>query len=98
MEHAEFSDLTKTTIRGMYDRIPTKYHEAFEATFEVGELLAYLNEPEPAGEHPGDDRYEALRSLRARRDETFSGNLIEPPPMRARCQGGGGHGGRPSGR
>lgn len=37
MEYAEFSDLAMSTIRGMYDRIPAKYHEGFEDLFLGGE-------------------------------------------------------------
>ena len=38
MEYREFSDLTKVTVRGMYDRIPSKYHEDFESLFIGGEI------------------------------------------------------------
>ncbi|MGH3740361.1 MAG: hypothetical protein ACRDT1_03385 [Micromonosporaceae bacterium] len=38
MDYADFSQLAKTTIRGMYDRIPAKYHEGFEDLFIGGEL------------------------------------------------------------
>jgi len=38
VEYAEFSDLTEATIRGMYDRIPAKYHEDFESLFIGGEV------------------------------------------------------------
>ncbi|MGH3740359.1 MAG: hypothetical protein ACRDT1_03375 [Micromonosporaceae bacterium] len=38
MNHAEFHDLVESTIRGMYDRIPERYHEGFEIAFKVGEL------------------------------------------------------------
>lgn len=37
MEYAEFSDLAMSTIRGMYDRIPAKFHEGFEDLFLGGE-------------------------------------------------------------
>lgn len=37
MEYAEFSDLAMSTVRGMYDRIPAKYHEGFEDLFLGGE-------------------------------------------------------------
>ncbi len=37
MEYAAFSGLAMSTIRGMYDRIPAKYHEGFEDLFVGGE-------------------------------------------------------------
>jgi hypothetical protein len=38
VEYKEFSDLARTTIRGMYDRIPVQYHEGFESLFIGGEM------------------------------------------------------------
>ncbi|MGH3646587.1 MAG: hypothetical protein ACRDTM_05365 [Micromonosporaceae bacterium] len=38
MDYAQFHDLVETTIRGMYDRIPAKYHKGLEELLEVGEL------------------------------------------------------------
>lgn len=38
MDYAEFHDLTATTVRGLYDRIPTKYHDGFESLINAGEL------------------------------------------------------------
>lgn len=38
MEYAEFHDLVESTIHGMYDRIPAKYHQGFESLFVGGEL------------------------------------------------------------
>lgn len=37
MDYADFEKLTTTTIRGMYDRIPQKYHDGFEDLFIGGE-------------------------------------------------------------
>ncbi|MGH3740360.1 MAG: hypothetical protein ACRDT1_03380 [Micromonosporaceae bacterium] len=38
MDYGDFHDLVESTTRGMYDRIPARYHEAFEIAFKVGEL------------------------------------------------------------
>ncbi|MGH3714193.1 MAG: hypothetical protein ACRDT4_12135 [Micromonosporaceae bacterium] len=38
MEYSDFDELTRVTIRGMYDRIPEEYHEDFEGLFQAGEL------------------------------------------------------------
>ena len=38
MEYAEFSDLASSTIRGLTDRIPAKYHEGFDLLLYGGEL------------------------------------------------------------
>lgn len=38
MEYPEFSEMTKATIRGMYDRIPAEFHDGMEAALDGGEL------------------------------------------------------------
>jgi hypothetical protein len=38
MDYEEFHELTVATVRGMYDRIPERFHDGFETAFEVGEL------------------------------------------------------------
>jgi hypothetical protein len=38
VEYKEFADLARTTIRGLYDRIPEQYHAGFESLFIGGEM------------------------------------------------------------
>ncbi len=38
MEYKDFADLARTTIRGLYDRIPEQYHAGFESLFIGGEI------------------------------------------------------------